>query len=492
MPGLNSSLNIALSGLQATQASLNVVGHNIANINTPGYTRQMAVLTTNESQAYGGLQFGTGVTLQQITSVRNRFLDMQITQSTSKQAGADTRYSGVEAISPSFQDDGTGLGSLVQKFFGGFQTLAANPEDGSARTNLLGQANNLITGMQSRYQMLEDQRKQADNNITSLVTEVNTLATQIAALNTRITTEPTPGSDNDGRDQRQALANQLGKLVGVQVFENDKGALQITLDSGAAVLVSGGSSFAMSVAPNPVAGQYQLVQVAQGSGTPINVTSKITDGELGGNLSLRDTVIPGYQQQLDQIAAGIAGRVNLLHRTGFSLNGATTGTDFFLGVAANGANGLPTTITAATNYRGMVNSLSVNAAVLGNPNLIAASATANTAGDNTIARSIAALQGAANTVDTNGDGVGDSGPYSTSISSLVNKVGTDSQSFQATSTNQQNLLAALNVQRDRGAAVDLDEEATNLITFQRAYQSCARFVSVVDQLTDQLVNQFGR
>jgi len=492
MPGLNSSLNIGLSGLQASQASLNVVGHNIANVNTPGYTRQRAVITSNDSQTYGNLQFGTGVTLEQITSVRNRFLDLQITQATSKQSGADTRYSGVEAVAPAFQDDGSGLSSLVQNFFNGFQQLAARPEDGSVRTNLLGQANSLVTGLQSRYQLLEDQRKQADGSISSLVTQVNTLTKQIADLNSRIATEPIPGSDNDGRDQRQALANQLGTLVGVQVFENDKGALQITLDSGAAVLVSGSSSFDMSVAPNPVPGNYQLVQVAQGSGAPVDVTSKIKEGQIGGNLALRDQVLPGYQAQLDELAAGVAGQVNLLHRTGFSLNGAATGNDFFLGVTANGANGLPTTISAASSYRGMVNSLTVNAALVANTSLIAAAGVANTSGNNTIAKAMAALQNANSTVDTNGDGVGDAGPYSTVISSLVNRVGTDAQGFEATSNTQQNLLAALNTQRDRGAAVDLDEEATNLITFQRGYQSCARFVSVIDQLTDQLVNQFGR
>jgi len=108
------------------------------------------------------------------------------------------------------------------------------------------------------------------------------------------------------------------------------------------------------------------------------------------------------------------------------------------------------------------------------------------------AQAIASLQNTNNTVDTNGDGVGDSGPYNTTVGSLLNKVGTDAQGFKATSTNQQNLLTALTTQRDSASGVDLDEEATNLITFQRGYQASARFISVIDQLTDQLVNQFGQ
>jgi len=95
-------------------------------------------------------------------------------------------------------------------------------------------------------------------------------------------------------------------------------------------------------------------------------------------------------------------------------------------------------------------------------------------------------------VDTNGDGVGDSGPYGTFVGSLVNTIGTQAQGFRTRSTGDENLLAALQTQRDRVSGVDLDEEATNMMAFQRGYQASARFITVINQLTDQLVNQFGR
>jgi len=493
MPGLNASLNIGLTGLKTAQSALSVIGHNISNVNTPGYSRQVANLSSNGSQNFGELQFGTGVNLSSIVGIRNRFLNLQMTQATSSQQGADTRYAGVDAVSPIFQDDGkTGLGTLIQNFFNGFQVLSSRPEDGSARTNMVGQAQALVSGLQSRYKMVEDQRKQADGNISSLVDQVNTITTQIAELNLRIAGELTPGSDNDGRDQRQALAVQLGGLVGVQAFENDKGQMQISLDSGAAVLVSGNSAFTMTATPDAALGNYLRVEVKEGNGTPINVTTNIRNGQLGGNLDLRDNVLPSYQNKLDELAAGISSQVNLVHRAGYALDGVTTNQDFFQGVAANGANGLPAAITAATNYRGMVNSLSVNAVIKANPSLIATAGVAESPGNNATALALAALQGANSTVDTNADGVGDSGPFSTFVGSILNKVGTDGQGFKATSTNQQNLLTALTTQRDSASGVDLDEEATNLITFQRGYQASARFISVIDQLTDQLVNQFGQ
>jgi len=494
MPGLNASLNIGLSGLQAAQAALNVVGHNIANVNTPNYSRQRAVLVNNDSQSFGNLQFGTGVNLNNILGVRDRFLEMQITQSTARKSGSDVRYAGVEVFPPCSNGVGVGsrLGTLLVRFCSRFPELSARPDDGAIRTNVIGRAQSLVSGLKSRYQLLTDQRNQADRNIGSLVTEINTITSEIAKLNTRIATEPSEGADTDARDQRQGLANKLAGLVGIQVFEDSKGQLQVTLDSGAAVLVNGNTSYTMTATPDAALGNFYRVDVVLGVGAPINVTGAVKEGALGANLDLRDKILVGFQEKLDELAAGISGRVNLQHRAGFALDGVTTGTDFFLGAGANGANGLPLTVTAAGNYQGMVNALTVNAAVASAPSLIAAAGAAGAAGNNANARAIANLQVATNTVDTNGDGVGDAGPFHSFIGSLANSIGTQAQGFQTRSTSDENLLTALQNQRDRVSGVDLDEEATTMLSFQRGYQASARFISVINQLTDQLVNQFGR
>ncbi len=486
MPGLTSSLNIGLSGLQAAQGALSVVGHNIANVNTPNYSRQRADLSAQQPQTFGTLEYGTGVTLQNILGVRDKFLELQITQSTARQQGANVRYAGVEGISSVFQDDGTsGLSTLVQNFFEGFQQLAARPEDGAVRTNLVGQAQSLVNGLKSRYQMLEDQRNQADQSVASLVAEVNTLTTQIASLNDRISGEPAPGADSDGRDQRQALANQLAALVGIQVFEDDNNRLQISLDSGAAVLVGGSTAYLMTATPdNTLDNSYNRVDVTMGT-TSVNVTNLVREGSLGANLSLRDTTLKGYERTLDELAAAaVAG---------------TAWQDFFLGTGVNGANGLPGTVSAANHYQGMVTTMTVNAAIAATPSRIAASDTANSPGNNVIAKAMANLQNSVNAVNTttatvagpNGADQGDTGPFSTVISGLVNTIGTNIQSYKAASTTQDNLLSALQTQRDRVSAVDMDEEATALLSFQRSYQASAHFISVIDQLMAQLMTQFA-
>ena len=489
MPSLNSSMNIGLSGLQAAQGALSIVGHNIANVNTENYSRQRADMAAGQPQTYGSLSFGSGVSIANITSMRDKYLDLQIAKSTSRQQGANVRYDGVEGISAVFEDDGTsGLSTLLQNYFQSFQQLSASPEDTSARTNVVNQAQNLVDGLQSRYQMLEDQRTQADESVKSITEQVNTLTTQIAALNTRISSETTNGADSDGRDQRQALVNQLAGLVGIQVYEDSSKRLQISLESGTAALVSGNNAYAMTVTRDSTPNHFSKVEVTMGSLT-IDVTKQIGEGSLGANLDLRDNILVGYEDKLDELAAGVVGQTNLLHWGGYALDGTTTHQYFFMDSGVDDATGLPTSISAANHYRGMVKAMEVNTAIVGDPSLIAAAGASGSPGNNENARALAELQNMPDAVDT---GIaGDQCTFSAMVSRLVNTIGTDVQNFDISSTSQENLLAALQTQRDRISAVDMDEEATALITYQRSYQASAHFISVINELTSQLLTQLG-
>ncbi len=492
MPGLTSSMNIGLTGLRASQSALNVIGHNIANINTPGYSRQRVNLQTGIPEAFGNLRFGSGVGFASIMSVRDRFLDLQITQSIGRQHGSNARYEGVQGVSAFFTETGEGgLNLQIQRFFEGFQELSLRPEDLTVRTNLVARAQSMITGMQSRYQMIQQGRSKEDATVVGLTEEVNTLTSQIAELNKRIAQEPTPGSENDARDQRKALLDKLAEKVGITVYEDSLGQSMVSLDSGAAVLVSGATAYKMETVPDPLNNAFSRVYVTLSGSLPIDVTDQIQDGRMGAALDLRDRVLLGYQRQLDQLGAGIVQNVNQVHRAGFSLSGAT-GNDFFLANVGNNGLGLPVTVSAANNYQGMVSAMAINGAIAANPGLVAAASVAGAPGNNTQATAMASLYNALNTVDTNGDGVGDSGPFSTVFGNLANTIGVDVQRFSVTGQTAENLVVALQNQRDRISGVDLDEEATTLIAYQRGYQASSRFINVINQLTDQLVNQFGR
>ena len=206
------------------------------------------------------------------------------------------------------------------------------------------------------------------------------------------------------------------------------------------------------------------------------------------------------------MAAGLVQGVNQLHRTGYAADGITTAASapphpplafnnyFFVGDPANASNpGLPTGVDFTGNYKGMVSSLAIDPNIVLDSSLIAAAGVAGAKGDNANALAMAALQTAAGTVDLDGNGIGDSGTsYSNVIGNLISDVGNKTQLYETQTTAQQNLLTALQNQRDSISGVNLDEEASSMMTLQRGYQASARFISVINQLTDQLVNQFGR
>jgi flagellar hook-associated protein 1 FlgK len=435
--------------------------------------------------------FGSGANLEGIQAIRDKFINLQITDTISRQKGSEDRYQALEGLTPIFeQGDRTGLGPLVQQFFQGFQDLSARPENMAVRTDLVSRASAMISGFQTRYAMLRDQRANADNAIATYVVNINTLTEKIADLNRRISLEPAPGADQDARDQRQEVVDQLASFMGIQTYEDEQGLLQVVAEGGVAPLVAGTHAFTLTATKDPANSNFYKVEVQ--SGVPFDLTQSVKNGLMGSKLALRDVEFPAIQQRLDQLAAGIQGQVNLLHRAGFGLNGVSTGVDFFQTGVPNGANGLPGPITAASNYAGMVNAWSVNAALVTDPRLIAAASVAGAVGDNTQAKALADLQFQTSSVDTNGDGVSDSGPFSTYVSSFVGYIGSRAKGFESSNTTEQNLLVALQAHRDQVSGVDLDEEAASLMTLQRGYQASARFVNVIDQLTDQLVNQFGR
>ncbi len=197
------------------------------------------------------------------------------------------------------------------------------------------------------------------------------------------------------------------------------------------------------------------------------MTSSISNGQLGAELTLGNTTYAGYESQLDAIASAITGQVNTLNATGYAAGAASpTGMNFFQGSLAGGT-------------------LSVTAAIVANPSLIATAATANAPGDNTNANAIANLQ------STPGLVPGVTGTFSDAVGKLVSTVGTDSQNYQSQTTAQQNLASALQTQRDQVSGVSLDEEATKMMQLQSGYQAAAHFLNVINSLTAGLITQFS-
>jgi flagellar hook-associated protein 1 FlgK len=237
-----------------------------------------------------------------------------------------------------------------------------------------------------------------------------------------------------------------------------------------------------------------------------DVTGSIGAGQLGAELNLRDNLLPSYQSQLDTIAGSLANQVNSLNMAGYGTDAtgnSVTGTPFFTGKGIDAAadlnfgqvnlpnNTLPASAANAPIYKGIINSMVVNPKIVATPSLIASASAANVPGDNSNVNKMANLQTALGTVDSNDDGTGDSGPFSTVVSSLVNNVGTQSQKFNSIATSQENLTSALKTQQTSVSGVDLDQQAALLLQFQQAYSASAHFISTISQLTQQLLTSVG-
>jgi flagellar hook-associated protein 1 len=453
MSSLNASLATALSGLNADQGALEATSNNVANVNTPGYSREVPVLVTSDPIVEDPLTFGSGVTLQSIESIRDPILESQIQQETQTQGQLNTLVSALQQTQVNFTSNtGADIGTQISNFFSSVNQLATDPADLSLRQGVLTAADNLATSFNVAANQLTTQQTNLNSNVVQTVNQINQLTTQIAQLNGQISQLQNVG-ENAGTflDQRQQAIDQLSSLVDVSVIPSDN-TLTLTTASGTA-LVAGQQSFQLSTQQNSAGLQDVFAQ-----GT--DITSTIVSGQLSGLLQARDQQIPAIQNQLDTLAAGLANAVNGVQTAGFDLNG-NAGTDLFNPPPANGT--------------GAAASLSV---AITDPSLIAAS-TDQTAGNNANADAMYAL--------ANQSIIAGQDP-STYYSGIVFNVGNATSEATAEQTASNQALQQLNDQRSAISGVSLDQEAANMIQYQQAYQASAQVITTINDMMYAVIN----
>jgi len=451
---LSSSLSIALRALLADQGAMSVVSNNIANVNTPGYSREVPVFQEDPPVAYGNLLFGTGVDLSTIQAVRDNVLQLRLNQEAQSQGKLDTFNTGMTQIQVLFNEPaGAGLQGLISQFFSSFQQLSADPTNLGLRQSVISNAESLAAGFRQTAAALNTQQKSADQGVVQTVGQINQITSQIAALNEQISA-PSVSDQNANSlvDQRNLLVNQLSQLVDVQSITADGTSLTLTTSNGTALVV-GGISFPLTTQTNSGTGFQHIF--AQG----VDITSSITGGNLAGDLQLRDEEIPALQNSLDTLASGLANNVNTQHLAGFDLSGVA-GTNFFVppaGVAGAALN-LQVAIT--------------------DPTKVAASAD-GTPGDNTNATALANLQ--------NQNIIGGQTPINF-YSGLIFQVGNDTANSSAQLSAEKLLIQQLQDQQNAVSGVSLDQEAANLVQFQTAFNAAARVASIVASLFQTTIN----
>ncbi len=540
MAGIPEIFNIGRSALFSNQKALQVTSQNIANVSTPGYSRQEAVFSaTNPINGQPG-QIGTGVEIGEIRRVVDRFVEDQLISGESALGRLQTEEGILRRIESVFSDSqGTGLNRAFNEFFAALNDVSNNPQDHSARVALLEQAEVFVQRLRITDRQFQTIRTDVNKETIAVINEINVIVPKIGELNVQIKQAEFSGQHaNDLRDERQLLLNDLAKKIDIKTIEDAFGQTTVFVGSGK-TLVEGNVTASLSALADADNDGFVTVLFDPGTGATSDLTSSITDGRLKGLIDIRDQILPGFINTLDRLVGGTINELNQQHRVGFGLDG-TTGNNFFgplnpsasgltantgtavvgvtvsnaaalslnpyvlsftggnytlsnstTGASTTGAYADPTTVTfegldvaisgapvagdqfRVSAHKGSAAAISVTQS---DPNKVAAASTAaGVPGDNANALLIAAIQNKAVTA-LGGNTL--QGYYS----GLTSDVGARAQTAQRHAEVELTIHAQLFDLRESVSGVSLDEEMTNIIRFQRAYEASARLITLADEL----------
>ncbi len=463
MSGIYGILGMGSRALLINQKAMDITGHNIANVNTPGFSRQRVNLSTNDPVSFFQPgQMGTGVKALEIQRIYDRFLGAQINNENQSLGRWDAQKSTFEKVEMIIDEtSGYGLSQAMNEFWNAWQDLVDNPSGQAERVSLLNKSENMADRFQKFYGDIQQVREDINNSISGTTEEINLIAGQIADLNQQVSVIEAGGQNaNDYRDQRDLLLKELSSKIDINSFEGDDGMVTVIVGGGNP-LVQDSSSWSLSVAPDTGPDNQDMVVWEDGYGNVTDITANISGGKLKGWIQARDVEIPDYLDRLDTLAQGIMEQVNVIHRAGFDLNGGTN-RDFFTG--------------------GSAFDMAVNSDIVDNVNLIAAAGNpGGLPGDNENAIAIAGLQ----------YGLLMSGgmvTFDDYYNSLVSDVGSDVQKASINFEHQTSMTTHIENYRESISGVSIDEEMVNLIKFQHAYDAAAKLISTADEMLSTLIN----
>ncbi|MDD4665979.1 MAG: flagellar hook-associated protein FlgK [Clostridia bacterium] len=473
-----TGLNIGYSGLAAQQRALDITGHNVANANTQGYTRQEVIMQATPALKVLKGYVGTGVDIAEIRRVKDQFLEIQMRTESKALGEWETKANLLNKLEVIFNEPSeTSVRSVMDQFWEAWQVLAKNPESVAARTTVMQRGTALTSTFNHLDSQFSDLQADINKSLAVKANEINSFARQIGELNHQIIkAEANGGKANDLRDRRELLLEQLAKNINIDVTEDQLGAINVTIGGKFLVsraIVSEVRFFDDYADPTQAKLEWYdpLAGTSQG---PVRANG----GILKGYQEIRDAVIVEYQEKMSALAATIAEEVNTLHRAGYELNGET-GRAFF--TADDGSLQFN-----ARNIR-------VNPEIIDDINRIAAAGDFNPdpaadpavyQGDGKNALKMAQLK---NKLTMTG-GAATFGDF---YRSAIGQLGIQGQEASQMVENKVSLVEQLINRREAVSGVSLDEEMTNMIRFQHAYTASARILNVMDEMLDIIVNRLG-
>ncbi|WP_458723001.1 flagellar hook-associated protein FlgK [Pseudomonas brenneri] len=313
-------LNIGMSGLNAAQGSLSTLSNNIANAKTPGYSRQQTTQTANGMSGVGGVFIGSGTTLSDVRRVYNQFLDTQLQTTTSLNFDAKAYLDQIGSVDKLLSDKSTGVGAALNSFFAALQTSSANPSDNSARQLVLTIAQTLGNRFNSIASELNKQKEGINSQLETITGQVNQLTASIASLNQQISQAKGQGNGEPANllDARNEAVRSLNELVGVKVTESD-GHFNVSLGTGQTLVADGVSNKLSAVPSKDDKSQYSVVLTT--GGQPMDVSSVVSGGSIGGLLRYRQEVLMPAINDLGRTAMVVGEAINTQLGQGLDANG---------------------------------------------------------------------------------------------------------------------------------------------------------------------------
>jgi flagellar hook-associated protein 1 FlgK len=450
MGSLMTALMNTANSMKAVEQALAVTENNVINASTPGYAKQTATFVAQPFDLTVGLP--GGVSAGPVQSSRNAFAEQAVRSQQTDVNYYQQKVSDLTSVESYFSTSSTsGIGPAMTSLFQSFSTLSINPNDTVSRQNVINQAQTVAQNFQATASGLQSQGTSIDQETRTTIATINQLAGQVATINGENRVDPSGGVNAGVDAQLNTTLEQLSQVVNFTALQQPDGTVTVYV-GGQTPLVVGGQSFAIS-------GDFSRPQTAVLSSTGADITSQISGGQLSAMLDDKNNVLPGYLQSLNTLAQGVADQVNTGLSKGIDENGASPAIDLFTYNASVGA--------AAT--------LAVNPLT---PDQIAA-ALPGAPGGNGNALNLAALANGANLSNYT---------FAQFYGNIAGRVGSDLSTATDNQTTKQSLLSQAQTLRQQASGVSLDEEAANLVAFQRAYQANAKMLTVLDTLTQDLMN----
>lgn len=462
---ISDIFQIGVKSLLANRSLIEVISHNIANANTPGYVRQEGVLTTEIPQRIAGKLFGRGVKLEEVRTIQNSLLDFQIFLTTQKVNQFKAELAGTKQIDNAMAETGASLTDAISEFFNSLQDLASVPEGMPQRTAVLSKAENLALVFHQLSSQLSEIRENANKEVVESVKQVNVILKQIAELNQKIFQFKSQGiNPADYLTKRYQLLDELSQYIDFKYFESEEGMVNI-FSCGLMILEGQNTASFRTEADVSNDGMSKIILTTI-SGQDVDITNRIKSGEIKGALMVRDEHAKSALDALDALAYQIVSDFNAIHANGYGLDG-NTGYLFF---------------EPLTEVKNAASKITLSSDVNDPAHIAAAQEPAP--GDNRNALALAAL---INTNTMNGG----TATYQEFLSSLITKVGSAKSTAEWSYDVQQSILEQTIAQRESISGVSIEEELTKLVQFQQSLEAASKVIEAASKIFDIIISLAG-